>query len=343
VTHLYSAYGLTLESQVAIPGLAERVPSGEDWGSPQIAVTMNEPPGWQREALPSDARLVFPARSTSRSPINALRLYSRDNGSVFHLNYPDGAQFAIDAETQNLWCWGPASLTFEDLSTYIVGPVLGFILRRRGTLALHASCFCFRQQAFALSGGPQSGKSTLAAALAMRGLPILCEDITAVREQDGNFLASPGYPRVNLWPDSAASLCGSPSDLPRITPNWEKQFLPLDGGKALFECHPRPLAAVYIIAPRQGGEVAPRIEKMSPRHAALLLVQNTYMNYLLDKAQRAAEFDALVQLVSRVAVRRLVPRSELAGMNAACDLIEADAARVLTEREVEQCAKPAWS
>lgn len=303
---------------------------------------MGEPPGW-RETLEPNSEPMFPAESTRQNPINALRLALSNKGALFHLTYPDGAQFAIDAETQKLWCWGPASLTIEDLATYIVGPVLGFILRRRGILALHASCFHFRGHAFALSGGPQSGKSTLAAALAMRGLPVLCEDIAALREQEGNFLASPGYPRVNLWPDSAASLCGSPSDLPRITPNWEKQFLPLDGGKTSFECHPRPLAAAYIIAPREARDAAPRIERISPRHATLLLVQNTYMNYLLDKTQRAAELDALVRLVSRVAVRRLVPHSGLASMNSVCDLLEADAAQVLAAREVEQFAKPASS
>jgi hypothetical protein len=340
VTHLYSAYGLTLESQVAIPGLADTLPADELSGSSRISVVVDEPPTWL-ERLEPNPELVFPAEPTGRNTINALRLFSRNSGAIFHLTYPDGAQFAIDAETRKLWCWGPAALTLEDLATYIVGPVLGFILRRRGTLALHASCFRFREHAFALSGGPRSGKSTAAAALAMRGLPILCEDITALREQDGNFLVSPGYPRVNLWPDSAASLSGSPGDLPRITPNWEKQFLPLDGGKTSFERRPQPLAAVYIMAPREASDTAPRIERISPRHATLLLVQNTYMNYLLDKAQRAAEFNALVQLVSRVAVRRLVLRSELANLNAACDLIEADAAHVLMAQGVEQYAKPA--
>ena len=343
MTHLYSAYGLTLQSQVAIPGLGDAFPADGSSASSRISVAIGEPPGWRQEPPRQGLELVFPAESTSRNPINTLRLYSRDNGTIFHLAYPDGAQFAIDGETRSLWCWGPASLTLEDLATYIVGPVLGFILRRRGILALHASCFCYRGHAFAVSGGPQSGKSTTAAALAVRGLPILCEDITALREQEGNFLASPGYPRVNLWPDSAASLGESATDLPRITPNWEKQYLPLNEGRASFECHARPLAAVYIIAPREAGDAAPRIERIGPRHAMLLLVQNTYMNYLLEKTQRAAEFDALVQLVSRVTLRRLVPRSELASMNAVSDLLEADAAQVLAEREAEQFAKPASS
>src|SRR5690348_14562760 len=181
VTHLYSAYGLTLESQVAIPGLAAALLTDESSASSRISVAIGEPPGWRQDASQSQSELVFPDQSRNRNPnnINALRLFSRNNGATFHLTYPDGAQFAIDGETQSLWCWGPASLTLEDFATYIVGPVLGFILRRRGTLALHASCFCYREHAFALSGSPQSGKSTTAAALAMRGLPILCEDITA--------------------------------------------------------------------------------------------------------------------------------------------------------------------
>lgn len=341
--YLYSAYGLELESQVAIPGLAETVPTDEPPGSARISVAFGEPPSWRQGWLKSNAELVFPSDARQKqNPTNNLRVYSRDNGAAFHLTYPDGAQFVIDAQTEKIWCWGPKSLTSEDLGTYIVGPVLGFILRRRGALALHASCFCFRGHAFALSGGPQSGKSTMAAALALRGMSILCEDITALRERAGNFLASSGYPRVNLWPDSAESVSGS-SELPRITPNWEKQFLPLDGGRTSFERHPRPLAAVYIIAPREASEAAPRIEAIGPRNATLLLVQNTYMNYLLDKAQRAAEFDSLVRLASRLPVRRLVPHSALAGISSVCELIETDVAQVLSTRDAEQFASPSSS
>ena len=50
------------------------------------------------------------------------------------------------------------------------------------------------------------------------------------------------------------------------------------------------LALIYVLAPRSEEPDAPRIERMHPREAMMELVQNTYMNWLLDQRQRAAEF-----------------------------------------------------
>jgi hypothetical protein len=55
------------------------------------------------------------------------------------------------------------------------------------------------------------------------------------------------------------------------------------------------------------------------------LVQNTYMNWLLDRHQRAAEFDALSKLVTQVPVRRIVPHADPGRIGELCDLIQADA------------------
>ena len=95
---------------------------------------------------------------------------------------------------------------------------------------------------------------------------------------------------------------------------------------APFEDRKRQLAAIYILETRSDGDDAPRIEEISAREAAVLLVQNTYMNYLLGKEQRAAEFDAIARLLSQVRVRRVVPHSDPARIPAMCELLEMDAA-----------------
>src|SRR5437879_13890138 len=41
------------------------------------------------------------------------------------------------------------------------------------------------------------------------------------------FFAEPGYPRVRLWPDAVHALYGSSTDLPRLTPTWDKRYLDL--------------------------------------------------------------------------------------------------------------------
>jgi hypothetical protein len=67
---------------------------------------------------------------------------------------------------------------------------------------------------------------------------------------------------------------------------------------------------------------------MSASEALLNLVQNTYMNWLLDRSQRASEFDALGRLVTQVPVRRIVPHLDPGRIGALCELIIADAERV---------------
>jgi len=156
----------------------------------------------------------------------------------------------------------------------------------------------------------------------------MCEDITPLTEQVGKFHVEPGYPRVCLWPDSVEKLFGARDALPRLTPSWDKFFLPLDDGNAKFEDQRRVVSAVYLFAPRVEEADAPRMETMSSREALLGLVQNTYMNWLLDREQRAAEFDALGKLVTQVPIRRIVPHLDPGRIGALCELIVADADRV---------------
>jgi hypothetical protein len=264
---------------------------------------------------------------------SAFALTSYRAGEFFELAYADGARFFVDGAAERIWGTCPPPLTHEDAATYLLGPVMGFVLRRRSMLALHASAVCIERRAVALCGESQAGKSTTAAALALRGIPVLCEDITPLIEQDGKFHVEPGYPRVCLWPDSVEKLFGARDALPRLTPSWDKFFLPLDDGNAKFEDQRRVVSAVYLFSPRVEEADAPRIETMSSREALLNLVKNTYMNWLLDRKQRAAEFDALTKLVMQVPVRRIVPHLDPERIGALCDLIVADEERVSASRE----------
>jgi hypothetical protein len=326
VTYCYSTYGLCLESPTAIEGLSLAKLNCEASGADRIRVTIGECPTWATAALQLPAELVYVSPVANGHPGTTFQLSRLGGGQFFRLSYSDGSRFVVDAETRRIWGACQPPLTQEDLVTYLVGPVLGFVLRRRGVLALHASSFCKGGLAFALCGGAGAGKSTTAAALALQGCPIQSEDITALRERDGFFRAASGYPRVNLWPESTSNLFGSPKALPEITPNWEKRYLPLDGAMAEFENQERQLAAVYLLEPRSNNEDVPRIEDISPREAAFLLVRNTYMNYLLDKQQRASEFDAVARLVSGTAMRRLIPHSDPAKIGAMCELLQTDSA-----------------
>ena len=106
------------------------------------------------------------------------------------------------------------NLTIEDMATYLLGPVLGLLLRLRGVTCLHASAVAFGETAVAFVGSEGAGKSTTAAALARRGHAILSDDIVALAEHNGSFFVHPAYPYLCLWPESVESLYGSAEALP---------------------------------------------------------------------------------------------------------------------------------
>lgn len=321
----YRAYGLSLGCDSPVSALRQERTDLERY---DIIVNLGPEPDWVQKARGLPSHIEHPRPGEIERDDSPFKLTSFGAGEFFELAYGEGALFFVDSAAERLWGTCLPPLTNEDVATYLLGPVMGFVLRRRSVLTLHASSVCVGGQAVALCGESQAGKSLTAAALALRGIPVLCEDITPLIEEDGRFQVEPGYPRVCLWPDAVETLFGERDALPRLTPSWEKFFLPLDGRNAKFEEQRQVVRAVYLFAPRVAEADAPRIETMSAREALLDLVQNTYMNWLLDRRRRAAEFDALCKLVMQVPIRRLVPHLDPGRIGALCELIVADAERV---------------
>jgi hypothetical protein len=297
--------------------------------APDVFVQLSEEPEWVQAALQLPSLILRRIAASPETQDPAFLLSSFGEGQFFQLAYSDGTRFVVNEAATHIWGTVGEFQTTEDLSTYFLGPVMGFILRRRGVTALHASAFSLDGRAIVLTGDAGAGKSTTAAALGLRGMPVLCEDIAPIEEADGNFTVELGYPRICLWPDSVELLMGRRDALPRICPNWEKCYLPLDGVRASLETQKRPLGAIYILTPRETAANLPRIDEASIREVLLDLVQNTYMNWRLDREQRAAEFELLSRLVSHVPVRRIVPHSDPSRIGALCELLVADARSVL--------------
>src|SRR5262249_22183040 len=155
--------------------------------------------------------------------------------------------------------------TLEDTATYLLGPVLGFILRLRGVTCLHASAVAICDQAIAILGPAGAGKSTTAASFARAGYKVLTDDIVALDERGDAFLVQPAYPRVRLWSESVNALFGTEDALPLLTPTWDKRYLDLQANISCFQEHPLPLAAIYLLDKRSSDPAAPFIEAV-PAH-----------------------------------------------------------------------------
>ena len=135
---------------------------------------------------------------------------------------------------------------------------------------------------------------------------------------------------MNLWPDTVRTLFGSEDALPRITPTWEKRYLPLGQNGHHFASSPLPLGAIYILDSRDSSLTAPIVEGIPGNEAFMALAANTYVNYLLDQAMQRKEFDVLGRLVSSIPIRRVHIPAEPSTIFNLCEAIAADAKRVMT-------------
>lgn len=322
VSHV--VYGLRLAANVLLPGLP---PSLEEDGC-DVRIRLKES---------STFFIQFPEHTNSLNvssydPPDShpnLRVRILPDGSYVAFFYNDGARFAVDRHGREVWADWPENHTLEDACTYLLGPVMGFVLRLRGTVCLHASAVAVDDRAIALVGPPGSGKSTTAAAFARSGFRVFSDDVVPLTDKGDYFLVPPAYPRVNLWPDSVLSLFGSEDSLPRITPTWDKLYLSLGQNGYHFASMPLPLGAIYILDSRDRTLTAPVIEAVSAKEALITLVPNTYVNYLLDQNMRRTEFDVLSRIVSEIPVRRVRPQDEPSAIFGLCETIVDDARRVM--------------
>jgi hypothetical protein len=322
VRHSYRTYGLTVQSDIPVTGL---VPLAKDDGLPDLRLDLGDMPEWAALALSLTVTAVQ-ARPESFMPGEGSFTVSEfSSGQFFLLSYADGSRCLVDHRATQLWGEPGPGLSHDDLCVYVLGPVMGFVLRLRGRTPLHASAVAADGRTIALVGNAGAGKSTTAAALALRGWAVLAEDVCALEDLTDQYHVLPGYPRICLWPDSVSILFSSPEALPLVVPGWEKRFLPLDGSLAHFASQSSPLAAIFLLGERSTLESAPTIEPLSKKDALLQLVQNTYMNWLLDKRQRAEEFDILAKLVTGVECFKLIPSADPKRLPALTDLIESQA------------------
>jgi hypothetical protein len=329
VTYFYRVYGLGLYSSVIIAGLQ---PHSDADLHADVQFGSGPQPGWVNDglALPGTVIVRRQAADGSIGPTLSITTYG-ENG-CFEFVYSDGTRFVVSGDARRIWGTFLPPLTPEDLATYLLGPIMGFLLRLRRRTCLHASAVRIGDCGVALVGDAGFGKSTTAAALALRGMSVCGEDIVPVVETEGRFEIVPGYPRVCLWPDSVEMLLGSKDALPLLTPVWDKRYLPLDGKRAKFADETVPLGLIYLFGARTDSESAPRVEELRPKEALLELVQNTYMNWLPDAEQRAREFDVLARLLDAVPVRRIVPHTDPRKIGALCDVLIHDANAVVAKR-----------
>ena len=326
---LHHAAGLFIAADAPIPGLPVITTSSP----PDLYIHLESPAPWHH--LPFEDFYRADYVTADQQPMVTV---GRAAGGV-RFQYADGTRVWIDRSGTRAWCRSAAGATLEDTAVYLTGPILGFILRQRGHVALHASAVKIGDGALAIVGPHGAGKSTTAAALAMRGFPLISDDVLHVRKTASVWLAEPYANGLRLWPEAVSLVLGPDVSLPRLTPTWDKRVLRVDAFDVTAAVEPVAVRAILFIEEAESAADASRFVPLGPAEAVVRLATHSSASHLLDDSARAREFHALADLVGSIRSVQLMARGCQGSFAACMDRVQhwaaeaAGAYRQLTHEE----------
>ena len=291
----YTAYGLNVTSDLALPELTEaRLP-----GDAHVTIRL------------AHFERVVPCEGSDATLLWATRT---DVG----LRYSDTAAFRI-RDGRHIEVEVVDGVDDRALRLLLLGPALAVLLHQRGLLVLHASAVALASGVAAFVADKGEGKSTLAAALHARGHPVVADDLLAVQLDDPLVaLVRAGYPQLKLSPQVLTHLGEEPEALPRVHPDFDKRARKVEH---IADQAPLPLVRIYVLE----GADSEVIDPLPPQQRFVELVRHSYLAGLLEPTgESGVHFKQAVALASRVPVLRLRRRRDLSRLPRLAQLIETD-------------------
>jgi hypothetical protein len=282
----YSCFGLAVCSEVELPELPE-LPLGDD--QPDVMIRLGSVPRTPPSAT-LDEEIVF-----------------HDRAGAFHIK--QGREIVLDP---------PSGVDPALLRVLLMGRMMAFLLRQRGTLPLHASGIEIGGQAVLFLGARGSGKSTTAAAFHARGHKVVTDDVGAVRViEGGQCLLRPAGPRIRLFEDSRAAFNGME---PEGVSHWRKRLFDVTRGeqRELIQ-----VSRIYVL--EYGVEIGS--ERIPPMSAVVALSTHSFVEHgRMSKAALAAHLRDCSSVACTVPVYRLFRTRSLAALPELVRWVEMDIA-----------------
>jgi hypothetical protein len=285
--HLYRVAGLSVASEIALPGLIA--------GSPGHAQDITIRRGLVPDNLPDQ---------TAAGPTWQVA------DKQFLLRIPDIARFLLNDGREIVFA--PESEdAAADIPIFILGTVFGILLHQREQIVLHASAVEVNGRAILFCGASGAGKSTLAAALAQRGYPLVTDDFCTLTI-DGRAapLVHPDGRQLKLWAQAIDRLELTQNRGEPVRRSLEKFYV--RPRQALAE--PLALGAVYALREARPPH-ASGIDRPNVVDAALLLRRNAYRPLLVRRlGQRANYFHAATAIANAAGIFYLTRALDFAKM-----------------------------
>jgi hypothetical protein len=222
------------------------------------------------------------------------------------LRVPRMADFVVSANGRRVRCHARRSLPGATFRHLLLDQVLPLALSRLGRLVLHASAVHVPGLgAIAFVGRAGRGKSTIAAALAADGCPLVTDDCLVVHPGAGNAppLVFPAYPGVRLWQDAAEALGVRRSAGAAVAHYTSKRRVRHDG--LASRTRASPLRAVFILTGRYRAGPPCRAGVLGARDRFMAVMRYLYLLDVADSRQLTRAFLDVASLVDRVPILKL--------------------------------------
>lgn len=264
------------------------------------------PPGWPLQG-DVDVRVEVAPELTRPEgpPVASLPLLNPDGGRGVQV-WDAGPVTIVHVESVALFSCSDTLITYrmlrplpiESLWWQIFGFVFSLWLERRGRRVFHGAAVDVHGTTVGLLGHSGGGKSSLAAALAVRGCRILGDDHLIVSPGAEPVLVGRALPWLKLDPDASRVLGLDPATMPSLHPAVRKRRF--DMPKAWQAPGPQPLRRLIVLD--RGGAAHCRLQRVTDPAEALrrVLLHSSVPRTAQALGLSGQRFKTVAQLIREV-------------------------------------------
>jgi len=306
----HSFYGLRVASRFPLPHPPAREASGEGIEIYPGPASLFQEAARENSLVPGEGGLFHHALC--------------GDGSIY-LRWEDLFEFLIFPDIRRIACRQLPGCPAESFQDHLLGPVLSFVLLRRGFEPIHATAVVIGGRAVAFLGNSGLGKSSLGASFLQAGYRLVTDDLLVLREEPPGFLALPGPSRIKLYPEMGKRLLGKRMVGTMMNHRTTKLIFPLHRRQS--QRMPLPLQGIYVLAPPAGRRRRVSIRPLSRRRAFMELIRNYFNSVITDAERLRRQFLHSRKIVSEIPIRLLSYPRALDRLPSVREAILADLAR----------------
>ena len=246
----FRIYGVTVDSQISLPGLPDPA------SAPELRVRWGDP-GHNHPTYPEEVLANF--------SLSGVEYSVGRSASSYVIRYARTAEFVLDHDLKEISAH-PHSERERALTTLLLaGNVFSVLLTLGGSCVLHASAIADDAGAICLVGPPGSGKSTLAALLCRAGFKLVTDDVLRLSPVESGFHCAPGSGALRLRGEAA-----------RLLSAWQVATSKSTDGRVVWTPERTSGDSLLraIVFPRaEVGVPHPTLEQISPASALMELTR----------------------------------------------------------------------